>query len=393
LGAVLERQPLCRLYFAQQMFSGADQVENFRNMRAMFPAREIARPEHPTTLPDGAPIALPGQFAYGGKADDTEQFLSSTDTTGLLVLLDGKIVYERYWRGNDATTHWISWSMSKSFVSALVGIAVQEGAIASIELPVTRYLPELRGSAYDGVRIKDVLQMSSGASWSEDYSDWNSDVNRFGRTFALGRSLSAFVTSLRREHAPGSFNRYNSLDTQVLGMLLRRATGRTLADYLHDKLWTPLAMESDAWWITDDNGAELAAGGLNATLRDYARLGLLYMNQGNWNGHAVVPADWVRASVTPDAPHLYPGKRASSAEAWGYGYQWWVPDDSGDFAAVGIYNQFVYVSPAAGLVIAKTSANHRYGTTNSEASYREDEHIAFFQALVASVARPDRVHR
>src|SRR5262249_33982959 len=300
--------------------------------------------------------------------EDTATFLDATDTTGLLILKDDKLVFERYWRGNTAATPWTAWSVSKSFTSALVGIAIHEGSIASIEDPVTKYVPELRGSAYDGVRIKDVLQMSSGASWSEDYSDSDSDVNRFGRTFALGGSLDAFVSTLKREHPPGTFNRYNSMDAQVLGMILRRVTRTSEADYLQEKLWLPLGMEYDAFWVTDDEDVEFAAGGLSATLRDLAKLGRLYLDGGRWNGTEVLPADWVHVSVTPDAPHLMPGKRASADSAWGYGFQWWVPDNSGAFSAVGIYNQFVYVNPALHLVIAKSSANHRYGLSNDEAS-------------------------
>ena len=204
---------------------------------------------------------------------------------------DDKVVFEQYWRGNTAETPWTAWSVSKSFTSALVGVAVHDGAIASIEDPITKYLPELKGSAYDGVRIKDALQMSSGASWNEDYSNSDSDVNRFGRTFALGGSLDAFVGTLTREHAPGSFNRYNSMDAQVLGMILRRTTGKTEAAYLEEKLWSPLGMESDAYWVTDDKGVEFAAGGLSATLRDFAKLGRLYLDDGRWNGAQIVPVE------------------------------------------------------------------------------------------------------
>ena len=147
-------------------------------------------------------------------------------------------------------------------------------------------------------------------------------------------------------------------------------------------------MESDAYWVTDDQGVEFAAGGLIATLRDFAKLGRLYANEGRWNEVQVVPAAWVQASVTPDAPHLMPGKRASSDSAWGYGFQWWVPDAGGAFSAVGIYNQFVYVNPSLHLVIAKTSANHRYGLKDDESSDREDEHIAFFKAIERALAAP-----
>ena len=381
VGVAIEWRDIARLMFVRSMFQGGEQVENFRGIRSIFPGRTIHRAAQPFTFAIGAPVALPETFVNAGVTEDTATFLAATDTTGLLILKDDKLVFEQYWRGNTAETPWTAWSVSKSFTSALVGVAVHDGAIASIEDPITKYLPELKGSAYDGVRIKDALQMSSGASWNEDYSNSNSDVNRFGRTFALGGSLDAFVGTLTREHAPGSFNRYNSMDAQVLGMILRRTTGKTEAAYLEEKLWSPLGMESDAYWVTDDKGVEFAAGGLSATLRDFAKLGRLYLNDGRWNGTQIVSVAWVRASVTPDAPHLMPGKRASSDSALGYGFQWWIPDDGGAYSAIGIYNQFVYVNPALRLVIAKTSANHTYGAGGGEASDREEEHFAFFRAI------------
>jgi len=282
----------------------------------------------------------------------------------------------------------MGWSLNKSFVSALVGIAIAEAKIGSVNDTVTQYVPELKGSAYDGVKLKDVLQMSSGASWDESYSDWKSDVNRFGRAFALGSSLDHFITTLKREHTPGTYHRYNTMDTQVLGFVLRRATGQSNADYLESRIWQPLGMQDDALWITDDEGKELAAGGLNATLRDFAKLGQLYLHRGNWHGQQVVPAAWVIASVTPDAPHLMPGKRSTSAGVMGYGMQWWVPDNRGDYTAIGVFNQFIYVNPELQLVIAQTSANHLYGTGGSDDD-REDENIAFFKAVEEQIRKVD----
>jgi CubicO group peptidase (beta-lactamase class C family) len=388
LAAAFERRNINRLMFARGLFSGANQVEHFRSMRSIFPVTVVHKSAAPYVFPVGNALTLPKSFDYAAGREDTSNFLSSTDTTGLLILHDDKVVYEQYWLGNSAGTQWIAWSVSKSFTSALFGIAVHSGAIASIEDQVTKYVPELKGSAYDGTRIKDVLQMSSGASWNEDYSDPHSDINRFGRTFALGGSLDAFAATLTRQFPPGTFNRYNTMDSQVLGMILRRVTGKTETEYVQEKIWSPLGMESDAYWMTDDQGMEFAAGGLNATLRDLAKLGALYMHEGNWNGTQIVPAEWVHASVTPDAPYLMPGKRASSDSIWGYGFQWWVPDMSGAFSAIGIFNQFVYVNPALHLVIAKTSANHRYGTTDNESSDREAEHFSFFKAIEQAVVTP-----
>ena len=365
-----------------RLFTGEAQDENFRRMASIYPVRVVRRSSQATPLPAGQPVELPETFTVGEAMLNTRDFLAEVDTTGLLILKDGKVVFEDYWLGYDATTKSVSWSVAKSFVSALMGIAIAEGRVGSVEDQVTVYAPELAGSAYDGARLKDVLQMSSGARWNEDYSDPDSDIATFGRTLSSGESMDAFSARCVREHPPGTFNRYNTTDTNVLGQVLRNAIGGSLAEYLRDKLWEPIGAEADAFWIVDREGAEFAGGGLNAVLRDYARLGQLYLNNGVWNGVQIVPADWVKASVTPDAPHVMPGQRASSDSPSGYGYQWWVPDLSGAYTAIGIYNQYVFVDPAAGLVIAKISAFRDYARTQGH--YRALEHFALFTALAAA---------
>ena len=378
-----------RVEFVRTLFQDRDHVADFRNMSAFFHAAVVRASGSPSALAQGSQVDLPAAFDFRGTRIDTASFLAVTDTTGLIIVKDDKIIFERYYRGTDAHTRTAAWSVSKSFASALVGVAVAEGKIQSISDPVTRYVPELAGSAYDGVRIKDVLQMSSGARWNEDYSDPHSEVVRFGHAVAFGQSLDAFAATLTREHAPGTYLRYNSMDTQVLGMVLRHATGMSLAAYLSTRLWQPLGMQDDAYYLTDRKGVEFAAGGLNATLRDYARFGLLYAHYGNWRGVQIVPPDWVRASITPDAPQLVPGRRASSAEIWGYGYHWWVPDLQGDYVAVGIFNQFIYVNPRERLVIVKSSANHAYGTGRGYDENRDHEsgHLALFKAIERALSR------
>jgi CubicO group peptidase (beta-lactamase class C family) len=362
------------------LFRGAPQVQNFREMATIYPVRVIRRSSQPAPFDAGQPIALPSGFEFHGQRLDTAQFLDEMETTGLLVLKDGRIVFERYWHGNDATTQSISWSVGKSFVSALVGAAIDEGAIGSVEDPVTRYAPMLaNGGAYDGVRLKDVLQMSSGARWNEDYSDPDSDIGKWGVVLSEGGSIDAFAASLTRECEPGTLNRYNTTDTHVLGMAVRGATRRSLTEYLREKLWEPLGAEADAFWVVDGTGAEMAGGGLNAVLRDYARLGELYRNGGVWRGRRLLSEAWVKASVTPDAPHVMPGPQKT-----GYGFQWWVPDLSGVFSAIGVYNQFVWVDPPSRSVIAHTAAFRRYAADLQPESYRIGDCFAFFRALAAA---------
>ncbi|NIJ41743.1 CubicO group peptidase (beta-lactamase class C family) [Parvibaculum indicum] len=375
-----------RARFVASMFSGQEQVERFRNMDAYFPVRAFRRGGPVSDLPQGETIDLPATYAYGGETRDTQAFLADTDTTGLMAVSQGRVVYENYRRGNDRDTRWISWSVGKSFISALIGIAVEEGHIASIDDKLVDYAPELKGTSYDGVTIRNALEMSSGVAWNEDYSDPDSDISRFGRALAFGSSMVEFAKTLGRANEPGTVNLYNSLDAQMLGLVLLRATGESPSEYLEDRIWSKIGAEHDGYWVLDDTGMELAAGGVNVTLRDYARFGLLYLNGGKWNGERIVPADWVKASHTPDAPRLMPGKQELSDTVWGYGYLWWLPRAAdGPFAAVGIYNQFIYVDPAQDLVIVKTSANSDYGRTNEETSFREDETIALFEAMAAKI--------
>jgi CubicO group peptidase (beta-lactamase class C family) len=247
--------------------------------------------------------------------------------------------------------------MAKSVVSALFGIAMEEGLIKDINQAIEEYLPELIGSGYEGVRIKDVLQMSAGVKFNEDYGDFKSDINKWGRKFALGSSQDKFAATLVREEEPGTNLHYVSINTHVLGMIIVKATGKSLSEYLEEKLWKPMGMEYSAFWLCDDSGMELALGGLNITLRDYAKIGQLYLAKGVWQGTQIVPKEWCVASVTPDSQHLMP----ENNKFFGYGYQWWIPPgEDGEFMAMGVYNQYIYVNPNTNTVIAVNSANHRF---------------------------------
>ena len=381
-GAYLYQRELRRISFAISLFSGSEQYENFNRMTELYPTTTMAAAETPYQFEDGEPISLPTSFVYKGTVVESETFLAETDTSALLVIHDGKVRFERYMLTGGRGVNWFSASVAKSFISAAVGIAVAEEHIASIEEPITKYAPSLAGSAYDGVRIKDILQMSSGVRWNEDYSDPESDINRFGQIMAVGGSMNEFAGTLDRESEPGTVNHYNSMDTQVLGMLLVGATGRTITDYMAEKLWRPLGMESDAYWMVDSKGMEMAFGGLNATARDYAKLGELYRLGGLWNDAQIIPEAWVRASVTPDAPHLTPEAKADDPFPVGYGYQWWIPaSDEGEFSAIGVYNQFIFVNPSRNLVIVKLSAFSDYAISLEESAYREIETFDFFRAI------------
>ncbi|MEM8705026.1 MAG: serine hydrolase [Actinomycetota bacterium] len=371
------------------LFNGDEVHELFDRMYKIFPSVAMAPAPEPYDFPDGEPLELPDTLTYLDETKPIADFLVESDTAALLVLQNGAVRHEYYALTGGRDVPWISWSVAKSFVSALLGIAVAEGLIGSVDDPVTQYAPGLTGTAYDGVRIEDVLQMSSGARWVEDYSDPSSDIHRLGAVTTGEITLDEFMTGMVREFEPATLCRYNSADTQALGMVLIGATGRTIADYMKEKLVDPLGMESTSYWLTDTAGVEWAYGGLNVTARDFAKIGELYRRGGDWNGTQLVPADWVRQSLTFDKPHLEPGKTMIGAEVLptGYGYQWWLyPGEAADYSAIGIYNQHVYVDPPTGAVIVKLSANRTYGMSHLESDNKSGQTYALFRAIAEALA-------
>ncbi len=369
---------LVRVYRVINLFEPEVIEANFRSMGQLLGSRTVVAGDEIFQF-DYDLQELPESYVFEGKTKKVADFIDHCDTTGLIVARGNTILFEEYYRGNTEASKVICWSVSKSVLSALFGIAVDEGLISSLNETVTDYVPSLQGSGYEGVRIKDVLQMSSGILFNEDYADFNSDINRMGRAFAFNTPLDRFVASLEREREPGTYNQYVSMDTQVLAMVLREATGMNLSAYTEEKLWKPLGMEADAYWLIDSSGMEAAFGGLNAVLRDYARFGLLYLNSGRWNGKELVSASWIENSVTPDAPHLMPGDNPDSNWFLGYGYQWWIPEgDEGDYLAIGIYGQAVYVNPRYNIVIARTGVYNDYDIDGDD---MELESIEFFRTI------------
>lgn len=373
---------IARVQVVSTLFTGAEQSTNFNRMHSMFPIKTMPASSQPKSFELGEQIELPSNFAFSGEVVETTEFLARTDTAALLILKNGQITFEQYWLSGGREQTWLSMSVAKSFISALIGIAIEQGHIDDVNQPITDYVPKLFGSAYDNVPIKDILQMSSGASWNEDYGDPESDISKFSRIFALGGSMNTFTATLENELPPGTYNRYNSTDTQALGMLLTNAVGRPISQYMSAMLWHPMGAENQAYWLTDSEDMEMAFAGLNATARDYAKLGEIYRLGGFFNGRQIVPSQWVEDSITPDAPHLIAGDNPASDWPLGYGYQWWIPEgEQGEFMAIGVYNQFIYVAPQSDTVIVKLSANSAYGTADDDGAASEFETIAFFRQI------------
>ena len=375
---------LTQLYNTSRLFDADVIVSNFSSMEKMAPTTRIARSGTVDELGNKAK-PLPQQFAYKDGMLNVQDWLTESNTTALVVMQGSDITFEQYYQGTAQFDPRISWSMAKSFLSAIFGVAVEDGLIPDLNVPVTDYVPSLTGSGYDGVTIKNVLQMSSGVYFDEDYGKFDSDINRFGRVMALGGSFDEFATSLNSGREQGTYMSYVSIDTHVIGMVLRAATGQSIADYFNAKLWSKLNTEGDAIYITDSMGEPMVLGGLNLISRDYLRMGKLYRDHGQLAGQQIIPAQWIEDSITPDASHLMPGKRDNADTHWGYGYQWWVPVDADqEFVAIGIYGQYIYVNRRADVVIVKNSADIGFMDNGYES---KDHALAAFRAMAKSLAQ------
>jgi len=370
------------LYLYSKIYEPESIDENFRTMSQHYPAITIPKDgDSYNFIYSQKPEQLPEIFDYEGEERNISQWLERTHTTGIAILKGGELVYENYARGNSEDSHSIIMSVSKSMTSMLIGVALEQEKIESINDPIVKYVPSLKDSAYDdGVTIKHVLQMSSGVRWNEDYGRLDSDLVRSVVATLLG-SLDDFAASITRENTPGTFNRYASIDTQVLGMVIRGATGQSYQQYFQQNLWSKLGAEHDAHILVDAVGEPLVYGGISITLRDMLRFGKLYLDDGvNHAGEQLVSSDWIRESTKPDGDHVQPGvNNPNSDSGFGYGYQWWIPlTPDEDYSAIGIYGQFIYINPKLDIVIAKTSTYPDYLV---DGGFMNHESLIAFQAI------------
>ena len=349
-------------------------ADNFRQLDRFYPFRVIRRSGPVFKFVEDAQ-APPASYHYQGVSFNLENFLERTKTTGLLVLKNETLLIESYSQGYSEESLAVSFSVAKSFTSALVGIALEENLFQSIEEAVTDYVPELVGSGYEGVPIKHILQMCSGIHFIEEYDQEDSDIIVMRLHIEEGKSIKEYAGGLQAGQPSGQVFNYASIDTQILGMLLENVTGMSTGDYLQDRIWGELGMQADAKWVTDHFGTVLTYSLFNVTLRDYAKFGLLYLNKGTWQGKRLISEEWIQQSVTPESEYLK--LKDFYNEGWdiGYGFQWWVPGGiEGEFTALGIYGQYIYVNPAKEIVIVKTSADPSFDENDMET-------IAVFRAI------------
>lgn len=307
---------------------------------------------------------------------DVDAYMTAQRNSGLIIVQDGKVRLEKYALGYDAKGRWTSFSVAKSFTSTLVGAAVKDGYIKSLDDKVTAYIPDLAGSAYDDVSVRQLLTMTSGVKWNEDYTDPNSDVARFNLQKPVpGEDITvSYMKTLPREAPAGSKWVYKTGETNLIGVLVSSATGKALSDYLSEKVWKPFGMEQDGVWMLGATGHEISGCCMSASLRDYARFGQFILNGGIAGGEKMLPDDWLASATTKQADIDVPGR--------GYGYQWWTNDD-GSFAAQGIFGQGIFIDPARKLVIA---SNGNWPTaTDPEGVGTARE--AFYKAIQAAIDR------
>ena len=355
-------------------------VSTFRNIDRLFPVRAIEAGDDPRPLPEAKKnLETLVTMEADGKTYDLYDFLALNNVVGMIVLQRGEVVYETYQRGNTSETRWMSMSVAKSITSTLVGAAIEDGHIGSVDDMVVDYVPSLQGSAYDGVSIRDVLLMASGVEWNETYTDPTSDRRDLLRAQIAQKpgAAMAVMAALPRAAEPGTVHNYSTGETQVLGEVVYGAVGGPLSAYLSERIWKPYGMETDAnWWLASPDGIEIGGSGISATLRDYARFGQFFLEGGVIDGERVLPEDWTEMA----------GQKQSLKDGTviDYGLMWWpgwteASNADGAFAAIGIQGQNVYINPTRNVIIATHMAQPK------PLGKEPIDPMAFFDAVVAAL--------
>ncbi len=328
-------------------------------------ARDVPAAGRPTPLPPGPPLPLPL---------DVDAYMAGQRSAALLIVHDGKLRLERYGLDFDAAGRWTSFSVAKSITSTLVGAALRDGHIRSMDDKVSDYIVAMKGSAYDDVSIRQLLTMTSGIRWNEDYADPQSDVARFNNHEPEDgvEALVSYLRRLPREVPPGTRWLYSTGETNLVGILVSEATKKPLSAYLSEKVWVPAGMEQQATWILSRSGREISGCCIQAATRDFARFGLFILDGARAGGNSIVPHGWLADATTERVGIGQPGR--------GYGYQWWTYAD-GSFAARGIFGQGIFIDPKRRLVIA-SNANWAAGATDPVAIQARE---AFYRVVQKAV--------
>ena len=321
----------------------------------------------------GPPLAL--TIADGSAPYDLDGFMKKQRAVALLVVVNNRQRLERFGMGYAADDRWTSFSVAKSFTSTLLGAAIRDGTIKSVDEPVTAIIPAFKGTGYDGVTIRQILTMTSGIKWNEDYADPNSDVAKFDhvKPDPGEEAIVTYMKHLKREAKPGTKWVYKTGETNLIGAIVMRATHKSLAQYLSEKLWAPYGMEKDGFWVLDTTGHEIGGCCISGTIGDYARMGEFMLDGGVAGGKSVLPDGWIAAATHRQADIGQPHR--------GYGYQWWTFDD-GSYAARGLFGQAIFIDPSRRIVIAIQAD---FPTTREGGLF--EDRVALFRAVQQAVDR------
>ncbi|MDB5423685.1 MAG: beta-lactamase [Phenylobacterium sp.] len=354
-------------------WSPEQQASGYRTIEKIYRTHTVKRGKTVHPLPMAARQIAP-TFTYKDRTWTTDEYMAAYRVSGVLVLKDGQIVLEKYGLGRKPADRWTSFSVAKSITSTLVGAAIQDGKIKSLNAPVTDYIRELKGSAYEGVTVRQMLMMSSGVKWNEDYTDPTSDVAQAGGTVTEPGvdPMVSYLRKLPRANPPGTKFNYNTGETDLVGVLVAKAVGKPLATYASEKIWKPYGMERDAVWMLDPGGQERGGCCISMTLRDYGRVGLFIAGGGKAGGRQIVPPDWTAEATRVQISYGAPPPS-------GYGYFWWIRPN-GSYEAVGIFGQSITTFRDEGLVIVVNSAWP--AATGRELSAARN---AFFEGVRAAV--------
>lgn len=337
----------------RQIYDGAlypdTQANTFRNIDRLFPTRIVAKGDAVRDLPPSYYPLEDFKLTIDDEVYDLYDIISLNRISGLIVLKDGETAFEGYFLGNDRNTRWMSMSVVTSMTAMLIGAAIHDGHIKSIDDPIVDYIPNFKDTAYDGVTVRHLLQMSSGVAWNETYTDRRSDRRRMleAQISQQPGAIFSFMAKLPRAAEPGTRWNYSTGETHIAGLLVAVATGKPLAEYLSEKIWSKAGMEDDAsWWLEAPDGLEVGGSGLSATLRDYARFGLFMLEDGVIGNERILPEGWMAEASS---------RQVINGETVDYGYMLW-PLHGNSYAAVGIFGQVVFVDPDLKLVVAMWGA-------------------------------------
>ena len=377
----------------RQLFEGVlypeIEVNTLRNMDRLCPTRLVKHGNYVYPLPKSETPLKGVEFTSGSKKYDLYDYMSLNRVSGLLILKDGKIALERYDLGNTEKSRWYSASLIKSISSTLVAAAIKDGYIKSLDDPITRYLPELAGSEYERVSVRNLIQMASGVKWDETYTNPASDRRRMLDAQLAGNhaQIMEIMKSLPRAGQPGTIWNYSTGETQIVSELISAAVKKPVSQYLSERIWAKFGMESDAiWWLDSPNGQEIGGGGFNATLRDYGRFALFFMNGGIAGGQRIIPDWWIPEATT---------EKTVGGKQVGYGYMWWIPNVSANFArgqgpssdpvhegafmGRGIFGQAMYLNPKEKVIVVVLSARPK--PTGMDVINDQDFYAAVVKAL------------